>query len=120
MTTIEATVALVAAILLSLGGAGGLFMAVLRLRGGNPPMPLTLVHGAGAGLGVVVLVVATVMAPGTWLIVALVAAVLGAPLGLAMHRTHHRQRLIPLTLMIPHGLLEVGAVVCAWIAVGAV
>jgi len=106
----------VAAILLTLGGAGGLFLAILRFRGGNPPLPLAYVHGSAAAAGVIAVIAATILQPEPLLIAAIVSAAIGAPFGVLMLLAHRRQKLIPISMLIPHALLEVTAILLTWVA----
>ena len=48
----------IAAILFGLGALGGIALFGLRLRGGNPPIALAMVHGLAAAAGLVTLAVA--------------------------------------------------------------
>lgn len=90
---------------------GGVVLFALRLRGGNPPLPLAVGHGLLAAAGLVVLVIHLVAdgwstLPGT----ACVLLVLAALGGFVVFGMHLRERLIPVPLTVVHALLAVAGV----------
>jgi hypothetical protein len=94
---------LAAAVVLGLTALGGLFVGMLRLRGGNPPLFLAGVHGFLAATGLVLLLVhlATTGFRGTPL-VAFVTLAAGAGVGFRMLWHHRAGNLIPITLLAVH------------------
>jgi hypothetical protein len=102
----------IAAILFGLAALGGATMAALRLRGGNPPLGLAIVHGLGAAAGLVTLLVA-VLAQGergtaTVSLVLFVVAALG---GFFLIAKHLKGEVIPLGVVFLHGTLAVAGFV---------
>jgi hypothetical protein len=96
----------VAAILFGVGAAGGATLAVLRMRGGNPPLGLAALHGLAAAAGLVTLAIGVFGggARGAAL-VSLVLFVVAALGGFAMVAMHLKGKLIPLGLVFAHGAL---------------
>jgi glucose uptake protein GlcU len=98
-----------ALVLFALAALGGVTMAAMRLRGAErPPTALALAHGALAAAGLVALIVAVINMtdPGaarTALLVFIVAAVGGFYL-FAQHVT---KKVLPIPVMVIHGLVAV-------------
>jgi hypothetical protein len=101
-----------ALVLLVIAALGGATVLTLRLRGGNPPLPLALLHGAVAASGLVALIVAVSGSGWTgkpFIALLLVgAAALG---GLGLIRIHLSGKLIPVPFAVVHGLLALSGVV---------
>lgn len=99
----------VAAVLLGVAALGGLLLASLRMKGGNPPLLFAFVHGAIAAAGLVMLGIAafTVAAQGGLLKIAFGVIVLAALLGFNLVRHHLAGRLIPLGALALHALVAV-------------
>jgi hypothetical protein len=76
-----------ALVLLVIAALGGATVLTLRLRGGNPPLPLALLHGAVAASGLVALIVAVSGSGWTG------------------------KKLIPVPFAVVHGLLALSGVV---------
>ena len=96
-----------AALLLGLAALGGLTMFAIRLRGNNPPTWLALGHGvlALSGVGILGRLYQTtgLPSPANWSLIAFVAAIAG---GLFLFVGFHlRGRLIPVPIVIGHGLI---------------
>jgi hypothetical protein len=99
-----------AAILFGIAAAGGVLLLLLRLKGGNPPLPLAMLHGLLAASGLVALVIAIVSTKAgglAWFTLGLF--VLAAGLGFAMVRQHLKGRVIPIAFVIVHALTAVFA-----------
>jgi hypothetical protein len=98
---------LLAAILLGLGVAGGLFLLSIRMRGANPPAAFAVLHGLAAGSGLVALIVA-VLASGRFgaPTVGLIVLACGAGIGVFMAVQHAKGRLIPIYAVFVHGLVQ--------------
>jgi hypothetical protein len=107
MTTLH-----IAAILFALGAIGGVTLAVLRVRGGNPPLGLAAGHGVAAAAGLVTLAIGVLGQGlrGTALVslVLFGAAALG---GFVLVSIHLKGKLIPLGLVLAHGTLAVAGFV---------
>jgi hypothetical protein len=102
---------LVAIVLFAIAAAGGLTLAVLRLRSPNLPLPLAALHGAFAAAGLVVLALAVFggsSAPSSARI-ALAVFVVAALGGAFLVSFQLRKRPIPVGIMALHALLAVSA-----------
>lgn len=95
---------MLAAVLLGLAALGGMGLAMLRMRGGNPPIALAMLHGAVAAAGLVALGVSVAAGARGAPVVALVLFGVAALLGLALFGHHVTSRLIPVPLVWLHGL----------------
>ncbi len=101
----------IALILFALAAIGGVVLAVIRLRGSNPPTALALVHGAAAAAGLVALALpllngglgsgAATLALGLF-----VVAALG---GFVLFAAHLRGTLLSVPLMFIHAVVAVVA-----------
>jgi hypothetical protein len=97
---------LVAAIVLGIAILGGIVLFSFRLRGGNPPLPLAVVHGLAAGTGLGFLVAAVVAdSSRTGAVISLLALGLAACLGFFLIGQHLKGRLIPIGPVFIHILL---------------
>jgi hypothetical protein len=106
-----------ACVLFGLGALGGLTLLGLRLRGGNPPLGLALVHGLAAAAGLVTLGIAVAGGARGSAVVALglfVAAALG---GFYLLARHLRGRLLPVGVILLHGALAVSGFVALLVSV---
>src|SRR5688572_28663845 len=98
----------IAAVILCLTAAGGITLAIIRLRGEpQPPTSLAMIHGLAAATGVVLLVYAIVSLGASSqakiaLGVLVAAALGGSTLFLGFHR---RNRPLPVPLVLGHGLI---------------
>lgn len=103
----------IAALLLALAALGGLTAAFLRYRSGsNPPMQLSLIHGAAGAAGLVLAIAAgfadEFTSRHTIAVALLVIAALG---GFVLFGTHLRDRLISLPVIGIHALVAVAGYV---------
>jgi hypothetical protein len=98
-----------AAVLLGIAAVGGLMLAGLRMKGGNPPLLFAFVHGGLAAAGVVTLGIAafTVTAHDGPLKIAFGVVIVAALLGANLVRHHLAGRLIPLGALAVHALVAV-------------
>ena len=107
MTTLH-----VAAILFGLGAAGGLTLAVLRVKGGNPPLGLAAGHGLAAAAGLVTLAIGVLGGHlGGAALASLVLFAAAAIGGFVLISMHLKGMLIPLGLVVGHGTLAVAGFV---------
>jgi hypothetical protein len=99
----------VAAVLLGIAALGGLLLARLRMKGGNPPLLFAFVHGSIAAVGVVTLGIAafTLTVHAGPLKIAFGILLLAALLGANLVRHHLAGRLIPLGALMLHALVAV-------------
>jgi glucose uptake protein GlcU len=100
-----------AVLLIALGAAVGLFMAVQHFKGRTPPKPgVAILHGMLAGTGVLLLLLGVwdigFGTTHTWALVLFVAAALG---GLYLVSHHMRQKPLPNGVIVIHGLVAVVA-----------
>lgn len=107
-----------AIILFALAATGGLLLAYLRINNKPLPLPLALVHGAGAAAGLVALLLA-VMAGGVpsaarIALGVFLAAALG---GFALFSFHVRKKPLPIPLVVVHGLAAIAAFALLLLAV---
>jgi hypothetical protein len=94
------------AVLLTFAVLGGTALFVLRLRGGNPPLPLAAVHGLFAVAGVVSLLVGVVSTGNAGApLIALCLFGAAAPLGAWFLSRHLRGKLIPVPGVMIHGMV---------------
>jgi hypothetical protein len=106
-----------ACVLFGLGALGGVTLLGLRLRGGNPPIGLAVVHGLAAAAGLVTLGIAVVGGERGPALVSLVLFGIAALGGFFLMSLHLRQRLLPVGLILVHGTLAVSGYVALLIAV---
>jgi hypothetical protein len=106
---LEVSMPLAAAVVLGVAALGGTLLAMLRAKGGNPPLAFAFVHGAIAATGLVLLGIAAFAKPGhsgvlqTSFGVLVAAALLGGNLV----RHHVKGALIPMGGMMLHALVAV-------------
>ncbi len=102
----------IALVLFGLAAAGGLLLAYLRFSDKPLPLPLALLHGAGAAAGIVALLLAVMRAgaPGQARL-ALGLFVVAALGGFTLFSFHLRKKALPLGVVVGHGLLAVAALV---------
>jgi hypothetical protein len=103
--------------LFGLTAAGGAGLLLLRLKGGNPPIGLALVHGTAAAASLVTLIVAVLGGAGGRAVTALVLFVLAALGGFVLLSIHLQKRLIPIPLILGHGLVAAAGFVALLSAV---
>jgi hypothetical protein len=110
----------IAAVLLTLGALGGLTLTIIRIAGGkNPATWMALGHGAvvATGLGFLIYAATT----GTLSRYAQFAlglfgfATLGGVIIFAGF--HSRSRLLPVPLVMAHGLIAISGLVLLWLSV---
>jgi hypothetical protein len=110
----------IAAILLSLGALGGLTLAGVRIATGkNPTTWIALGHGAvvATGLGFFIYA-ATVSSLSQFAQFALGIFGLAALGGITLFAGFHsRSRLLPIPLVLGHGLIAIVGVVLLWLSV---
>ena len=93
-------------IVLGLAALGGIALVALRLRGGNPPLGFASVHGVAAAVGLILLAIEASEAGFEGRIaVALLVLVLAALGGFVLLSFHLRGKLLPLALVLGHGLI---------------
>jgi hypothetical protein len=95
----------VACVLFGLGALGGVTLLSLRLRGGNPPLGLALVHGLVVAVALVALAIAVLDGERGPAVFALIFLTLAAAGGFFLLSLHLRQRLLPLSLILVHGAM---------------
>jgi hypothetical protein len=111
---------MIAVILFGLAALGGVYLASLRLRERELPLPIALVHGGVAAAGLVALLVSVVggSAPtGALAPAALGLFVVAALGGFGLFSFHLRKKPLPIPLMIVHALVAVSAYGCLLFAV---
>lgn len=106
-----------ALILFGLGAAGGVTLLALRLRGGNPPLGLAVVHGLAAAAGLVTLILAVAEGARGNVLIALVLFGVAALGGFVLLSLHLRGRLLPVGLILVHGTVAVAGFVTLLTAV---
>jgi hypothetical protein len=107
MTTLH-----LAAVFFGLAALGGLTLAVLRVRGGNPPLGLAALHGLAAATGLVTLAVGVLgLHRGGAAMASLILFAVAALGGFVLIATHLRGKVIPLGLVLGHGTLAVAGFV---------
>jgi hypothetical protein len=96
-------------IFFGLAAVGGLTMAFIRFRGApTPPLPLALLHGAGAATGLILLLLYVMRGGGGGLVTpALICFVLAAVGGFAMFAMHLTKKALPIPLVVIHGIAAV-------------
>lgn len=101
----------VALVLFALAALGGAVMAVQRLKGRpQPPMALALVHGAAAAAGLITLILFIVGGDAPSQVQIALALFLAAALGgFALFAMHLRKAVLPVWLVVVHGLVAVTA-----------
>jgi len=110
---------IVAIVLFAVAALGGLYMAVVRLRGAErPPTGIALLHGALAAAGLIVLIVAVAdgsapAAARTALVIFIVAA-LG---GFYLFAQHLSKKALPIPVVVIHALVAVVGFVILLVAV---
>jgi len=107
----------IATILFGLGALGGVTLLGLRLRGGNPPLGLAVVHGLAAAAGLVTLTTAVVGGARGPALVALVLFGVAALGGFVLLSFHLRQKLLPVGLILVHGTVAAAGFVSLLLAV---
>jgi hypothetical protein len=110
----------VAAILLTLGALGGLTLAAIRVATEkNPPTWMALGHGAVVGTGLGFLIYsATTGTISQFAQFALGIFVLSAVGGITLFAGFHsRSRLLPIPIVLGHGLIALSGVVLLWMSV---
>jgi hypothetical protein len=100
--------------LTALGGAG---LLMLRLKGGNPPIGLALVHGTVGAASLVTLIVAVLGGASGRAVTALVLFVLAALGGFVLLSIHLKKRLLPIPLILGHALVAASGFVALLSAV---
>jgi hypothetical protein len=107
--------------LFGLSALGGAFLAALRFRGKDLPMPIALVHGAVAasGLGLLGFDVTETGLGGTKAL-ALAILVVAALGGFVLFSFHLRKKPLPIPLLLIHALVAVAgfATLCAHVFLG--
>jgi hypothetical protein len=106
-----------ACIFFGLGALGGLTLLALRLRGGNPPLGLAVVHGLAAAAGLVTLTIAVIGGAGGPALTALVLFGIAALGGFFLLSVHLRKQLLPVGVILVHGVLAVSGFVALLLAV---
>ena len=106
-----------ACILFGLGAVGGVTLLGLRLRGGNPPLGLALVHGLAAVAGFCALSYAIADGARGPAVIALVLLALAALGGIYVLSFHLRQVLIPVAVILVHGAVAASGYVALLVAV---
>jgi hypothetical protein len=106
-----------AAILFGVGALGGVALLGLRLRGGNPPIALALVHGLVAASGLVTLILAVAGGARGPALTALILFGVAALGGFLLFSMHLRQKLLPVGLILVHALVAVSGYVVLLTAV---
>lgn len=114
----------IAAVLFGLGAVIGAWMAVVRLRGGEPPVRLAIGHGLLVGPGLVIVLLGLALQSAAHsrrneplfdhpaevlLAIACALFILAAAGGLFMFTRHLRQRTVPRIFVAGHGLTAVTA-----------
>jgi hypothetical protein len=112
MSTLE-----IACVLFGLGALGGITLLGLRLRGGNPPLGLAVVHGLAAASGLVTLTIAVLNGARGSAVLSLVLFGVAALGGFFLLSFHLRKKLIPVGLILVHGTVAVVAFVVLLMAV---
>jgi hypothetical protein len=109
----------IALVLFALAALGGLYMAVVRLRGAErPPTGIALVHGAGAAAGLIALIVAVMDASAPSLArTALIVFVVAAAGGFFLFAQHMQKKALPIPVMVIHALVAVTGFVILLVAV---
>ena len=101
-----------------MGALGGIGLLGLRLRGGNPPIGLAIVHGLAAAAGLVTLLIAVLDGARGSALLALVLFGVAALGGFVLlFGFHLRQRLLPVGLILLHGTIAVAGYVALLLAV---
>jgi len=111
---------LIAVVLFGLAALGGLFLAALRFKEKDLPLPVALVHGAVAASGLVTLLVSVLRSgdPTKGLLpIALGLFVVAALGGFVLFSFHLRKKLLPIPLMLIHALVAVAGYACLLFAV---
>ena len=107
--------------LFAVSALGGAFLAALRFRGKDLPMPVALIHGgvAASGLGTLGYAVAETGLGGTQAL-ALAILVVAALGGFVLFSFHLRKKPIPIPLMLIHAVVAVAgfATLCAHVFLG--
>jgi hypothetical protein len=103
-------------ILFGLGALGGVTLLTLRLRGGNPPIGLALVHGVVVACALVTLTVAVIGGAHGPALVSLVLFALAAVGGVFLLSLHLRQRLLPVSVILAHGTVAAAGFVALLVA----
>jgi hypothetical protein len=108
-----------AIVLFALAATGGLALAYLRITNKPLPMPLALLHGAGAAAGLIALLLAVVQGAAMGgARIALGIFVVAALGGFALFSFHVRKQPLPIPLVVVHGLAAVVAFVLLLLAAG--
>ena len=101
-------------VLFAMAAAGGLVMAILRLRGRSaPPLAIAVVHGALAAAGLVTLILAVAGSGGVGrgAVLALALFLAAATGGFVLLFQHLKGRAISIPLMLVHALAALVAIV---------
>jgi hypothetical protein len=106
----------IASILFGVTALGGATLLALRLRGGNPPLGLAMVHGLVAAASLVTLVLAVVGGARGPAVVALVLFGVAALGGFFLMSLHLRQRLLPVGVIFVHGTVALAGYVALLVA----
>jgi hypothetical protein len=99
---------MISIVLFAVAALGGAFLASLRFRGKDLPMPLALVHGVVAAAGLVTLLLAVLQGHAVGLAtIALGILVVAALGGFVLFSFHLRRKPIPIPLMLVHAVVAV-------------
>jgi hypothetical protein len=97
-----------ALVFLAAGAVGGAIMAIVHLRGSNPPLPLAIIHGIATVAGVGVVIVAILLGFGTpRSTTALGLFVVAALGGLYLFSLHLRGKRLVTPVVLIHGVVAV-------------
>ena len=99
----------IALVLFALAALGGVTMAAMRLRGAErPPTGLALAHGAAAAAGLIALIVAVMnMSDPGPARTALLVFIIAAAGGFYLFAQHMTKKVLPIPVMVIHGLVAV-------------
>jgi hypothetical protein len=107
----------IACILFGIAALGGVALLGLRLRGGNPPLGLAVVHGLVAAAALVTLTTAVVAGERGPALVSLILFGVAAVGGFFLLSIHLRKRLLPVGIILVHGTVAVAGFVTLLLAV---